>query len=116
MTLPNVNAKRGLLLRRRLGSPQLHSTTFREKLERITRLAEIARDVPGDPKGGIRVRENGPYLVAGGALLSNFLGEPTTAPPVAALCRCGEEPEGGGDCASQLPVGSWAALTNAGTL
>ena len=57
--------------------------------ERITRLAEIARDVPGDPKGGIRVRENGPYLLTGGALMSNFLGEPTTAPPVAALCRCG---------------------------
>src|SRR5436190_8962507 len=27
-----------------------------------------------------------------------------------------EVPDGGGDCASQLPVGSWAALTNAGTL
>jgi CDGSH-type Zn-finger protein len=57
--------------------------------ERLTRLAEIARDVPGDPKGGIRVRENGPYLLTGGARMSNFLGEPTTAPPVAALCRCG---------------------------
>jgi hypothetical protein len=37
--------------------------------ERITRLAEIARDVPGDPEGGIRVREDGPYLLTGGPLV-----------------------------------------------
>src|SRR5262245_42135857 len=57
--------------------------------ERITELAEIARNIPGDPSGRIRVRENGPYLLTGGAVISNFLGEPTTAPAVAALCRCG---------------------------
>src|SRR5262249_47573150 len=57
--------------------------------KRITRLAELARDIPGDPKGRIRVRENGPYLLNGGASMSNFLGESTTAPPIAALCRCG---------------------------
>jgi CDGSH-type Zn-finger protein/truncated hemoglobin YjbI len=57
--------------------------------ERISRLAEISRDIPGDPNGRIRVRENGPYLLTGGTAIWNFLGEPTTAPPVAALCRCG---------------------------
>src|SRR5262245_47624233 len=57
--------------------------------ERITRLAELARELPGDPKGRIRVRTNGPYLLTGGASMSNFLGESTTAPAVAALCRCG---------------------------
>ena len=35
------------------------------------------------------MREIGPYLETGGALMSNFLGEPTAAPSVAALCRCG---------------------------
>jgi CDGSH-type Zn-finger protein/truncated hemoglobin YjbI len=64
-------------------------TIGRDDAQERTRLAEIARDVPGDPKGGVRVRENGPYLLTGGALMSNFLGEPTTAPPIAALCRCG---------------------------
>lgn len=34
----------------------------------ITRLAEIARDIPGDPKGRIRVRENGPYLLVGSSV------------------------------------------------
>src|SRR5262249_21192366 len=57
--------------------------------ERITRLAEIARDLPGNPKGRIRIRENGPYLLTGGTSMSNFLGEQTTAPLVTALCRCG---------------------------
>jgi Iron-binding zinc finger CDGSH type len=57
--------------------------------ERVTSLAELARDVPADARGRIRVRENGPYLLTGGTSIWNFLGEPTTAPPVAALCRCG---------------------------
>jgi len=57
--------------------------------ERITRLSEAARDVPSHANGRIRVRENGPYLLTGKASMSNFLGEPTTAPPIAALCRCG---------------------------
>src|SRR5262245_3918184 len=57
--------------------------------ERVTKLAGAARDVPADPKGCIRVRENGPYLLTGGTSIWNFLGEPTPAPPIAALCRCG---------------------------
>jgi hypothetical protein len=50
--------------------------------ERISGLAEIARDIPGDPNGRIRVRENGPYLLTGGTAIWNFLGEPMVAPPV----------------------------------
>ena len=81
--------QRAALLEACAGAHYLVTIGRDDAQERITRLAEIARDVPGDPKGGIRVRENGPYLLTGGALMSNFLGEPTTAPPVAALCRCG---------------------------
>lgn len=58
--------------------------------ERLGELQRLARDIPGGPRGRIRVRENGPYLVTGGPGIWNFLGEPITAPPVAALCRCGK--------------------------
>ena len=80
---------RAALLEACAGAHYLVTIGRDDALERITRLAEIARSVPGDPKGSIRVRENGPYLLTGGAPMANFLGEPTTAPPVAALCRCG---------------------------
>jgi CDGSH-type Zn-finger protein/truncated hemoglobin YjbI len=82
--------QRAALLEACAGAHYLVTIGRDDAQERITRLAEIARDVPGDPKGAIRVRENGPYLRTGDALMSNFLGEPTTAPPVAALCRCGQ--------------------------
>ena len=81
--------QRAALLEACAGAHYLVTVGRDDAQERITRLAEIARNVPGDPKGGIRVRENGPYLLTGGALISNFLGESTTAPPIAALCRCG---------------------------
>src|SRR5262249_2979518 len=58
--------------------------------DRVARLAEVARDVPADAKGRVRVRQHGPYLLTGGASMGNYLGEPVTAPPVAALCRCGQ--------------------------
>src|SRR5262249_30894123 len=80
---------RAALLEACAGAQYLATAGREDTQERITMLAEIARDIPGDPKGRIRVRENGPYLRTGGAPMSNFLGEPTTAPPVAALCRCG---------------------------
>src|SRR5262245_40324956 len=80
---------RAALLEACAGAHYLATIGRDDAQERIVRLAEIARGVPGDPKGRIRVRENGPYLLNGGASMSNFLGESTTAPPVAALCRCG---------------------------
>jgi len=80
---------RAALLEACAGAHYLVTIGREDGQERITRLAEFARDIPGDPRGRIRVRENGPYLLTAGALISNFLGEPTTAPPVAALCRCG---------------------------
>ena len=79
--------QRAALLEACAGAHYLVTIGREDAQERITRLAEIAR--PGNPKGGIRVRENGPYLLTGGARMSNFLGEPTTAPPIATLCRCG---------------------------
>src|SRR5262249_18826032 len=80
---------RAALLEACAGAQYLVTIEHDHAQERITRLAEITRDIPGDPKGRIRVRKNGPYLFTGGASMSNFLGEPTTASPVAALCRCG---------------------------
>jgi CDGSH-type Zn-finger protein len=82
--------QRAALLEACAGAHYLVTIGRDDAQERLTRLAELAREVPGDANGRIRVRENGPYLLTGGsALVSNFLGESTTAPPVAALCRCG---------------------------
>ena len=89
LTRACASDQRAALLEACAGADYLVTIGRDDAQERITRLGEIARDVPDDPKGGIRVRENGPYLLTGSALMSNFLGEPTTAPPVAALCRCG---------------------------
>jgi CDGSH-type Zn-finger protein/truncated hemoglobin YjbI len=80
---------RAALLEACAGAHYLVTIGQNDAQQRITRLAEIAHDVPGDPSGRVRVRENGPYLLTGGASMSNFLGESTTAPPIAALCRCG---------------------------
>src|SRR5262245_51682156 len=80
---------RAALLEACAGAHYLATIGRDDAQERIVRLADIARDVPGDPKGRIRVRENGPYLFNGGASISNFLGDSTTGLPVAALCRCG---------------------------
>ena len=80
---------RAALLEACAGSQYLVGIGSDNVQERFTRLTDIARRIPGDPKGRIRVRENGPYLITGGASMSTFLGESTTAPAVAALCRCG---------------------------
>ena len=80
---------RAALLEACAGAHYLATIGQQDAQARIMKLAGIARDIPGDSKGRIRVRENGPYLVTGSAAISNFLGEPTTVPPVAALCRCG---------------------------
>lgn len=58
--------------------------------ERRAQLAACAQDIASGPTGRIRVRANGPYLVTGGPAMWNYLGEPIAAPPVAALCRCGQ--------------------------
>ena len=56
----------------------------------ISRLSDLARDIPSGAPGRIRVRKDGPYLLMGGATMWTYLGEPIVAPPVAALCRCGQ--------------------------
>ncbi|HJZ71846.1 MAG TPA: CDGSH iron-sulfur domain-containing protein [Vicinamibacterales bacterium] len=81
--------QRAALLEACAGAHYLVSIGPDDARQRITRLAEMSRDVPGDSTGRVRVRENGPYLLTGVATMSNFLGEPTIRPPVAALCRCG---------------------------
>src|SRR5262245_1913483 len=80
---------RAALLEACAGAHYLVTIASDDPQDRTTRLSELDQRIPGDPKGGIRVRENGPYLLTGGAAMANFLGEPTTRPPVAALCRCG---------------------------
>src|SRR5262249_35921422 len=80
---------RAALLEACAGAHYLVAIGQQDAQARIMTLADIARDIPGDSKGRIRVRDNGPYLVTGSAAISNFLGEPIAVPPVAALCRCG---------------------------
>jgi len=58
--------------------------------QNISKLAELAREIPSGARGRIRARANGPYLLTGGPAMLNFLGETIVAPPVAALCRCGQ--------------------------
>src|SRR5262249_26322223 len=81
--------RRAALLEACAGAHYLVTVGRDDARDRIIRLAEAARDVPVDTNGRLRVRENGPYLLTGGAPMWNYLGEPMTAPPVAALCRCG---------------------------
>ena len=80
---------RAALLEACAGAHYLATLGVDDAEHRITSLVEATREIPADPKGRIRVRQNGPYLVTGGAPIWNFLGEPMTAPPIAALCRCG---------------------------
>jgi CDGSH-type Zn-finger protein/truncated hemoglobin YjbI len=57
--------------------------------ELSTRLADLTTAANGLPPG-IRVAENGPYLVTGAQHLDTHLGEPVPTRPLMALCRCGE--------------------------
>jgi CDGSH-type Zn-finger protein/truncated hemoglobin YjbI/ferredoxin len=75
-----------------------------ELLEAVAALQRVAMDLAPDAAAqaaelaglqrGLRPRivvaENGPYLVTNAAAVRSHLGEPLTAPPQLALCRCGE--------------------------
>src|SRR5262249_13242373 len=79
---------RAALLEACAGAHYLATFGEEDAEHRITRLVEAAREIPADPKGRIRVRQNGPYLLTGSTPIWTFLGEPMAAPPVAAVCRC----------------------------
>ena len=57
--------QRAALLEACAGAHYLVTIGRDDAQERIARFAEIARDVPGDPKGGIRVRMSGQRLGVG---------------------------------------------------
>jgi CDGSH-type Zn-finger protein/truncated hemoglobin YjbI len=82
--------QRAGLLEACAGAHYLVATREHEAREQLMELGQLARDIPGNARGRIRVRENGPYLVSGGPAIGSFLGEPIAAPPIAALCRCGQ--------------------------
>ena len=61
------------------------------RAHRLAALWRRAAAVPAGPAGRVIVAVDGPYLAVGPAAsgLVSWLGEPITAPPVVALCRCG---------------------------
>jgi CDGSH-type Zn-finger protein/truncated hemoglobin YjbI len=83
---------------------QLADAAPPELLEAVAALQRIAVDLAPDAgaqtaelagiQRGLRPRivvaQNGPYLVTNAAALRNYLGEPRSAPPQLALCRCGQ--------------------------